>query len=697
MAEAAMQTAHAGRVVLDALESAFVPPAAVNVADWAAAHRWVEGSRPGLWDHRTAPYLREPMETLASEFYTTTALVGPGQCGKTAIAENFFLATIDADPAPLLWYMQTDDAVKAFVKNSINPLIEAHPEIKAKQGLRPTDDSLGFKRFRGGMTAQFLAATRSNLISKTARRIIADEWDAYDEDFGDPKTQLDVRRQTYGAESHLLAISHCDRARGESEELWDAGIMAVYRDSDRRTWWWPCPSCGAFSSPNPGTSRVMRLVYPEDASLDEVETAAALLCPSCGTLIADGERRAMNREGFWARRGQDVLPDGSVIGNPPPNPTAGFWIVGVMSPFLLRGIAGLARSRVEAERAAASSGDTRGLREVIVKQWGVPYSPPRSVSGTDANSVAMRAEEGLRMGFVPEGVRFLTSSVDVQARRFERLVRGWGVNGESWIVDFQVSSADTAVSDSDWDAMLRGAAEASYPLADGSGRRMLVLATGCDSGGKAGVTERAYAAWLRARTSRLARMLGRFDGREGWNMLLLKGASGPSAQSIVISYPDSARKDRFAAARGQIPIGFFAPNLFKDSLADHLAVAESGKPWCVHFPAALKSATGPHLWFEQLFAEQRLPSGKWEPIAANARNEALDLMVMSHVMAHLFGLRRLDWQKPPSWAAPWDTNSLVFAGEQTESAPRTSIASPRRGLSQTALSALSARFARRSA
>jgi phage terminase large subunit GpA-like protein len=696
MAEPAMQTARGGQVVLEALEAAFMPPAPVNVADWAAAHRWIEGSRPGLWDHRTAPYLREPMETLTSDLHTTTAIVGPGQCGKTAIAENFFLATVDQDPAPLLWYMQTDDAVKAYVKNSINPLIEAHREIKAKQGLRSTDDSLGFKRFRGGMTAQFLAATRSNLISKTARRIIADEWDAYDDDFGDPKTQLDVRRQTYGQESHLLAISHCDRARGEHEDEWSAGIMAVYRDSDRRTWWWPCPSCGAFSSPNPGESRVMRLVYPDDGTLDEIEAGAALLCPCCGTMIGDGERRAMNREGFWARRGQDVQRDGSMTGKPAPNPTAGFWIVGVMSPFLLRGIGGLARARVEAERAAVFSGDTRGVREVVIKQWGLPYSRPRSVAGLDASAIAMRAEAELQLGTVPEGVRFLTAMIDVQGNRFERLVVGWGAGGESWVIDHRRIPADPALSLDDWEHALGEALAAEYPLADGTGRVMRMLAVGYDSGGAPGVTERAYEAWRRARVRRQARIIGTVSGREGWTLLPLKGLGTVNANRLNIVYPDSQRKDRHAGARGEVPLGQFNANMWKDALAARLAVAMPGALY-VHMPAGLKSDEPPHDWFEQLVAEQRLASGVWSKVGA--RNEVLDLMVGTHVMAHLHGLSRMDWNRPPVWARSWDGNSLIGDAaslEQGAGAPPGGAA-PRRGLSEMALSNLTARFARKNA
>ena len=652
--------ADAGDIIIDAL-SAFLPADRVDVAGWASEHRWVEGNRSGLWDPSVAPYLEEPMRTLSSDLHNCTAIVGPGQCGKTALAENWLLASIDADQAPFLWYMQTDEAVRAYVKKTINPLIEAHPSISTKQGLRPVDDSIGFKRFRG-MTVQFLAATPSNLISKSAQRIVGDEWDSYDRSFGDPKVQLDVRRQTYGEDSHLLAISHADLARGSDPEQWSAGIMSLYGDSDQRTWWWPCPHCNGWSSPNPTASRVTRLVWPVDAPLDEVEQSAALECPCCGASIADSQRRAMNREGRWIALGQDIDVDGEVTGAQMRSPTAGFWIVGTMSPFLLAGIGGLARNLVQAERAHEANRDEdslRSLKEVVVKQWGLPFSPPRSSRQVDAEAVAERAEHALERGKVPAGVRFIIVTVDVQATRFEILVRGWGERGESWIIDHHKRTADTAISPTDWDNLIADIATRAYPLADGSGRAMKPRAIGLDSGGAAGVTTQAYAAWLRAKRNGHARLLGRVDGREAWTLLLLKGQSGPNAQSVLVSYPDSARKDRFAAARGQIPVGLFNANMAKDDLSHQLSRADAG-PNAVHIPADFRMGEPPDAFFHQLTAEVRKADGRWHN-PRGARNEALDLMVMSGVMARLHGATRINWDAPPAWAAPWTANSLVIA------------------------------------
>jgi phage terminase large subunit GpA-like protein len=108
----------------------------------------------------------------------------------------------------------------------------------------------------------------------------------------------------------------------------------------------------------------------------------------------------------------------------------------------------------------------------------------------------------------------------------------------------------------------------------------------------------------------------------------------------------------------------FSPNTFKNEMAGHLGKAEPGE-WYIHAPAELLTcdASGqpkpPHLFFEQLVAETPDKSGNWTKIKPNVRNEALDQLVGTHVVAHLNGLTRINWDKPPNWAAPHDKNSMI--------------------------------------
>jgi phage terminase large subunit GpA-like protein len=648
-----------GRVALSML----LPPARESVAEYARSHRYLSnqgGGYVGRWTDDLAPYLVEPMETLTSLEYLTTAIVGPGQSGKTEIAQNWLLKSVATDPADMLWYMQTDQGLEAFVKGRINPMIDAHREMAERLGRRPVDDSLHFKGFQG-MRLELLSASPNNLINKSAPRIVADEIDAYPQSLGDVKALLDVRRQTFGRQSMLLALSHPDQARGVNPDRdWTAGIMALYADSDRRAWYWPCPHCGAWSSPVPIAPRYMAIQYPEKGTLDEIEEQARLVCPVNGCLIEDHHRKAMNRVGRWIGTGQEIAQDGTVTGERIRSKTAGFWIVGAMSLFVMGGIGGLARARAKAEREKDVSGDDETLRQVMVKAWGIPYARAKGLGSIDANTLAERADPDLKLGAVPEGARFLTAVADCQASFFEYLVRGWGIDGESWVVDHGRIEADPATCPEDWDTLLQTVFLKAYPLTDGSGRCMRIRGAGYDSGGLPGVTQQAYAAWTRWRRGKHARLYGKIAGRDAWSVVPMKGHPGVWAPRLSLSYPDTVRAANKRAGGGTVPLAMFNPNNFKDDLAGQLQRADDGA-WCVHYPHALRSPEPPHLWFEQLVAERCLPNGRWEKTSPSARNEALDLMVMSHAIAHLHGLTLIKWDRPPAWARPWDANTMVDA------------------------------------
>jgi phage terminase large subunit GpA-like protein len=667
--------ADARGLVCDALQL-LLPPARETVDQYAVLHRRLP-KKTGLgfdpWTNEEAPYLVAPQQTLTSYLHTTTAIVGPAQIGKTAIGENGLLHAVGQSPRNMLWYMQTDDGVEAYVKKIINQMIRIHPEMSQRIGDRPEDNAQHFKRF-DGMVVEFLSATDSNLINKNAPFIVADEYDAYDPSLGDPKSRLDTRRQYYGRLSMLLALSHPDRALGlDPVKHWRDGIMRVYADSDRRVWYWPCPHCGVWSSPVPIAKRLMTLEWPKDGTLDEIQRSAHLLCPVNGCVIEDKQRRAMNLAAFrspfggWIGQGQEIAEDGTVTGELIPHDTAGFWIVGAMSPFLLNGIGGLARELVKAEREFEVSGDDKTVKEVTVKQIGIPYTVKGPVGTVDAETLAERAINETYWAsekdapVIPEGVRFLTAWVDVQPNYFDGLVRGFGIGGESWVIDNFRALADTITDRASWDALFEELLKKRYPLASEASRGMAIRVIGSDSAGAAGTTDQAYAAWRRLKAKRLTRNHGVIDGRDVWNVILTKGVGSANAPLLSVVYPDTQRKDRKVVHTGTVPLLLFGANKFKDDLAGQLRHALPG-PGYVHIPRALRSKEPPHVNFEQLVAEKRDANGRWDKTQPGARNEMLDKMVGCHVLAHLHGLARLEgrkWEQPPSWAATWDVNSMI--------------------------------------
>jgi phage terminase large subunit GpA-like protein len=679
--------ADAARLVASAFD-ALLPPQRLSVAQFCAEHRWLSnagGGTVGRMSYDIVPYLVEPQDCLTSLDFDTVAVVGPGQSAKSTIGENWVFASVGGeDPGSFLWYMQTDEVIEAFVKDRVEPMILDHALLRDRQGLRAIDDSLHFKRFRG-MSVQFLAGNKSNLISKSAPRIIADEVDAWPKSLGDFKALLDIRRQTFGAQSTILALSHPDLATGlDPDRDWTTGIMSVYGDSDRRGWYWPCPYCNGFSSPAPGAARRMTLVYPEAAPLDEIEEAARLSCPCCDRLIEDRWRREMNRSGVWVGEGEEIDDDGQVRGRRVVRKIAGFWIVGAMSPFVKDGLGGLARARVKAEREAEISGDEISLRQVMSKQWGIPHQPKRAAGDVDAAALRERAE-GYALGEVPEGVGFLVASIDVN-QWFDVMVRGFG-GGESWIVDrFRISAVgagdkvravEPGLRPEDWDVLVAQVIGRRWPLAADPTRGMALRCVAIDAAGAPGVTDNAYDAWRRWTVAGINRKHGMLKGRPLYDVLPVRGLSLLTAPRLRIVFPDRQRADRKAQARGEIPLGEFNPNLYKDTVSRGLARADVGKGR-IHLPkmaAGDASRHGGDL-FDEIVAEQRDKAGRWDKRRADLRNEALDGLVMTQVVAEVWGHFLIDWNNPPMWARQDSNNPLIGEIAQVVVEPVVPVSAP---------------------
>jgi phage terminase large subunit GpA-like protein len=137
----------------------------------------------------------------------------------------------------------------------------------------------------------------------------------------------------------------------------------------------------------------------------------------------------------------------------------------------------------------------------------------------------------------------------------------------------------------------------------------------------------------------------------------VKGEPSKKAPRIRIDFPDSQRKDRHAGARGDVPVLFINSTLMKDQAHAILGRTEPGGGM-VNFPT-----WAPDWLYTQLTAEVRGPL-RWEN-KAGRRNEAFDLLHYALSMGlsarHFTPIvERIDWDAPPTWAADWDTNDLVF-------------------------------------
>ena len=664
-------SSHLSGLFLD-LADIFDPPLRLTVSEAAERFRYLNnpGSYVGPWRNAETPYLVEPADCLTSRALSGVVFVGPAQSGKTdGLILNWIVHMAVVAAGDLIMYSPTMAMAKDFSIRRVARMLRHSPAVGERLLAEASADNLFDKQFRNGSMLSLSWPTATQFAGRPVMRCALTDYDRMDDDIEGEGSPFDLavkRNTTFGSFGMTLAESSPSReitnlqwiAGSPHEAPPCEGILGLYNRGDRRRLYWPCPRCGTFFQPEFDT-----LVWEPADNPTEAAATARMQCPSCAYRIAFRERDGMLAKAVWLKDGERIV-DGRRVGTPRRASIASFWLLGTAARFTTW--AALVEKYILAEKDAEQTGSEEALRTFWNTDIGKPYVPKRQQNQRLPETLKSRAEFVAEKE-VPEGVRFLVATVDVQTNRFEVQVFGVlpGAPFDTILVDAfpiikslrQDDDGDTlwvkpAAYLDDWFLLRDQVIQKSYPLAGRPWQRMRVKMVGCDSGGQDGATANAYEFWRRMRIEGL-----------GGRLLLLKGEPIRTAPRWRIGYPDAQRKDKLTAARGDVPVLFLNSNLMKDMLSGRLENTEPGKGM-FRVPAWL-----PDSYYAQLCAEVRTAKG-WEN-PGRRRNEAWDLAyyALGLLISSPIGAEKIDWTNPPGWAAPWDQNDLVFAGETDSFAP----------------------------
>lgn len=661
------------------------PPERLTVTEAAEKYHIIRqpGSHNGPWSRSKTPYIVEPQNILTSLDYTGMVFVGPARTGKSIMLSNWVFRTAKCDPVDMMVVHMSRDTAREWAKSDLEKSFRYSPEIGKLLSPARTDDNLFDKQFLSGMRLTITWPTIKNLSGKTVRFQFIPDYDRHEENVdgeGDVFTQVAKRGGTFGR--FRMTAAESSPGKEVTDPRWlprtpheappTTGILGLYNLGDRRRWYWECPDCHEAFEPDFSLLQF-------DAEADDLMAAADatfMACPHCGGVMLPDQKDELNSGGRWVRDGMIWHPSsGEIVAREGMTPArsniASFWMKGPAAGF--HSWQGLVLDYLQAERLYRETGDETKLRSVTTTGMGVPYISRARLSARLPEELRAAAEEWgstQEEPTVPLGVRFLVATVDVQVRSFVVQIHGFTADGDVYIVDcFKIRLADRldaeernlplepATFKEDWNLLVDQVMLRSYALADGSGRRMGILLTGCDSGGRDGATANAYQFWrsLRAGPDGLHRRFA-----------LVKGHATPKAPRAYVSWPDSNKTGRLAVAKGDIPIVLLQSNLLKDQVSGMLGrrVARDATPGgMVRFPRWT-----PDFIYTQLTNEVRTEKG-WEN-SAKRRNEGLDLLYYAVGLAYrphdplapwpTIALERFDWDSPPPWADELDLNSLVI-------------------------------------
>lgn len=628
-----------------------------------AAAKYLRNEK-GAWSAELTPEMAEPLDLLASREYTGIVFVGPARSGKTfglILAGVGYITT--CAPGDALIVQMSQDSARDFSRMDLDRCIRHSSEIAARLSPRARDDNTFDKFFRSGIVLKIGWPAVTQLSSKTLRYVLMTDYDRPENrdnvDGEGPLWDLGAKRvETYMSRGKTLAES--SPGGDYTDPQWHPstpheappalGILSLYNRGTRARLYWPCKHCGEYSEAKPGLGcfglpgfeELEDMVLKRDL-MAMADQYARVVCASCGGLHELADRPAMKSRSRWVHEGQRVDREGVVSGDRRRSQIASFWEGGVAAAY--QRWDSLLLKYFQALRTYAQTRDENPLRTTTNTDQAAPYLPRAIANRRGVEQLMERAkEEDWPRAVVPQGVRFLTAAIDVQGNRFCVLVVGWGEELESWVVDrFTISASrrpegdrfaalDPASYLEDWDVLREQVIARRYPVDGLPGAALEVLVAFCDSGGRAGVTEKAYDFWRQCKRMKLHK---RFR--------LVKGVPQLNAPRVQETWPDSrGRSDRKAKARGDVPVYLLNVNVLKDGITGDLARQEPG-PGYIHLPAWLEKD-----YFDELTVENRTDKGWIKP--PGARNEAFDLHVYNRAVCIQLGAERIDWRKAPIWA-----------------------------------------------
>ena len=699
-------------LILDSAE-AVRPAKRMSVSEAAEEYRHLNnpGSYVGPWKNDVTPYLVEPMDVLQSQKFTGMVFAGPAQTGKTDMVINWAGYSAKCDPADMMIVQTSQTTARDFSIRRVDRLHRHSPDIGAMLAPGTQSDNTFDKQYRSGMMLSLSWPAINELSGKPIPRLWLTDYDRMPENIdGEGSAFSLARKRATTFRSHGMCAAESSPGFAVDNPKWvksspheappTKGILALFNQGDRRLWMWQCIDCRNWFEPD-----YELLQYPDTEDAMEAAEQAHLCCPHCEGVYhhdpQDGRpgKHEMNRNGRWVPDNCRIDRDGVIHGTPIRSTIASFWLKGVAAAF--SDWKTLVFNFITAEREYEANGSEESLKTTVNTDQGKPYTPKSLLNDRVPEVLKARAKP-LAQRCVPEGVRFLIATIDVQKNRFVVQVHGVHANKDISIIDrFDIRKSQRYDSEGerfwvnpgahpeDWKLLTREVINKTYPLIDGSGREMGIRFTACDSGGKDGTTANAYDfyRWLRwgdrdpddPDTELVDQDEGEYDWKPGMTgrFVLLKGASTKTAPRVAITYPDSQRKDRHAGARGEVPVLMMNTNLLKDQLNHMLDRIEPGNG--VLFPDWLDDN-----FFIELTVEVKDPQKGWiNP--KRFRNESWDLLAYC-IAAQLtpgINVEHINWQDPPAWAEEWDMNDLVFDPE-IEDKPFDTDPKPRRSLKDLA-------------
>lgn len=646
------------------------PARRVDVPTWAESRKISTASGVQDWRNDFAPYMVEPSRMATSRRYRAVGFCGPA---RTVKSESLILNTIghriDCNPRDMLVVCSTQDTAKQFSERKLAPMIRENRRLAEKQLAGRGADNIHEKRFMGNMNLQIRWPVIGYFSQNEYFDVLLTDLDRMTDDIGGEGSAFILAlKRVQHAGSQAMVIAESSPGFVVTVDDWqpttlheappcDGGILPIFNQGTRGAWYWTCPHCH-----EPFRPTFDRLAYDRKSTPGESARTVEMICPANGCVIGPDRKHALNREGFWLHETADgqsaVAIDDDEVRD---TDIVSYWMEGPAAA--LQTWQELVRVYEQARQTFEETGSDKDLKTTVFQDQGRAYLPQIRTVGDALSAETLKAlAEPYPMKVAPAATRFITFQVDVQPNRFVVQADAWGPGLERWLIDrfdiheppagapgFGERSIDPPRYYEDWSA-LSALIDKAYPVA-GSGFALLPRAIVVDLHGAKGTTDHAYHWWRHQRKA----------GNSG-RCYIQRGRGGTERERAVYKAPEKVQGTK-KRRRSDLMVIETGTDPLKDEVIMSLTRKEAG-PGKFHLPETLPASA-----FEEFCAEVRTNEG-WRERKSGLRNESLDLSVYGKALAIVLKAERIDWKRPPMWAAPLEKNAYaVKLGEHARAEP----------------------------
>lgn len=556
----------------------FSPPPKLKVSQWADQYRYLSqgaSAEPGKWRTSRASYQQGMMDAINEPNVKEVVFMTSAQVGKTEILNNIIGYFIHQDPSPILLIQSILEMAESWSKTRFAPMIrdtKILSKLISDPKSRDSGNTLLHKQFPGGSITMAGANSPSSLASRPIRIVLLDEEDRYPASAGsegDPGSLAQKRTTTFW--NRLLIAASTPGIEGQSR------IAARYHISDQRKYYVPCSECKQYQTLQ--WSNLKFDVAEQKSEHNITPQNVYYECAICATQLNESDKFTMIKNGQWRAE-------------KPFSGVAGFHISELYSPWVKW--SEMVENFLKAKRLPET------LQTWVNTSLGETWK--EDTEGVDSDSLTNRKENWGKIA--PQGVITITYGVDIQDDRIEAEVIGWGLEEESWSLQYHILHGDPARSKvwKDLDNVI------NQNIQHENGTALRISCTCIDSGHH---TESVYE-YCKA--------------REMNRVFAIKGSS-QAGKALVSKFSRSNRK--------RVKLFSIGTDTAKQMIYSRLKIHEPGPGYC-HFPAEYQEE-----YFKQLTCERIMtkfsnghPQRVWVKTKGK-RNEALDCRVYGLAALHI--------------------------------------------------------------